>query len=91
MRMGKGDAIRIEPRHPRYDGTGGHWPEVEALIGCTIVRIGTSPDLDVEGGGLVLEYRTPEGKLEMIVFAFTEIGMWTEPSPTHHQGNEDGN
>ncbi|MBY6242849.1 hypothetical protein [Methylosinus sp. Sm6] len=52
------------------------------LIGATILRIGASPRyLDLEGGGLVIEYR-PNGQSEArrIVIQATELGMWLDDS-----------
>lgn len=48
------------------------------LIGAVILGIGTVPDpLDVDGGGLVVDYRPAKSKAtKRIVFAFNERGMW---------------
>lgn len=47
------------------------------LAGADIVRIGSPPTGEVEGGGLILDYRE-KGSVEIrrAVFAFTELGMW---------------
>ena len=47
------------------------------LIGASIVRLGTVPDMDAEGGGLVIDY-TPLGSAEekRVVFEFSDVGMW---------------
>lgn len=50
------------------------------LEGATILQFGAAhPDADVEGGGLVIDYR-PKGawRKKRVVFAFTELGMWVE-------------
>ena len=51
------------------------------LIGASIVRLGTIPSLDAEGGGLVIDY-TPLGSTEehRAVFEFSDVGMWVHSS-----------
>ena len=72
-------ALQIEPRLPRFNGKGAHAPQFEELAGATLVRIGTSPDLDVEGGGLVIECRKPGNDACIhIVLGFNEVGMWIQ-------------
>lgn len=51
---------------------------LEKLSGATIIRIGTTENGLVEGGGLLIDYRAKNGNLYRIVFGFTERGMWVE-------------
>ena len=50
---------------------------LQRMIGATIVRIGAPDDADLDGGGLVIDYR-PAGSTEVwrAVLAFHEAGMW---------------
>jgi hypothetical protein len=47
------------------------------MAGATIVRIGSIEDADLEGGGLVIDYK-PRGVsgARRVVFAFNELGLW---------------
>ena len=50
-----------------------------AMAGVTIVRIGTTDNADIEGGGFVIDYMPRDGKeTRRVVFAFNENGMWVE-------------
>ncbi len=53
--------------------------ELAALIGATILRIGTTSPGVFEGGGLIIDY-VPRGITECyrLVLAFSERGMWVE-------------
>jgi hypothetical protein len=54
-------------------------PVPEGLAGATIVNFGTIPPggPEVEGGGLVIDYRRPESeRTRRVVFAFDEASMW---------------
>ena len=66
---------KIEPRLPRYDGLGEYSPELAALAGATIVRIGCSPK--AKGGGLIIEYRRG-GACHYLTLGFSELGLWVE-------------
>ena len=47
------------------------------MVGAQIIKIGSAPDrLEIEGGGLVVEYRPVGGKARRVIFAFNENGMW---------------
>jgi hypothetical protein len=48
------------------------------MAGATIVRIGTIPGRDIEGGGLVIDYAPIGGGSKRCVLAFNELGMWIE-------------
>lgn len=49
------------------------------LTGATIVRFGTVPSEEVEGGGLVIDYKpTGSDEAKRIVFGFNELGMWVD-------------
>ena len=52
----------------------------EKILGAEIRKFGTVPkELDVEGGGLSIEYiPTGEKELRRIIFAFNELGLWVE-------------
>ena len=49
------------------------------LRGATIIKIGTTNDVDLEGGGLLIDY-IPRGDtaIRRVVFAFNERGLWQE-------------
>lgn len=50
-----------------------------SLIGATIIDFGTLPQSDSDGGGLVIDYRTPESSQVMrLELAFNELGMWVD-------------
>ena len=71
-------SLAIEPHMPQFRSRGAHSPEFEALAGATIVRIGTVPELRLEGGGLVIEYRRPGEPSRTLKLAFNECGMWID-------------
>lgn len=55
-------------------------PEFERLSGATILRIGRPLELDVEGGGLAIEFcQQGSDRVELLVLAFNELGFWLEP------------
>jgi hypothetical protein len=68
--------LSIEPRLPRYNGRGEYCPLFSRLAGARILRIGTSPDCDVEGGGLAVEVQFRSGEREVVLFAFNDEGLW---------------
>jgi hypothetical protein len=47
------------------------------MAGAIIIRIGSIEDADLEGGGLVVDYK-PRGAngTVRVVFAFNELGLW---------------
>jgi hypothetical protein len=49
------------------------------MVGATIIRMGTIPDLEVEGGGLVIDYK-PRGSrcAKRVVFGFNDVALWIE-------------
>lgn len=56
-----------------------HGSRPDDLTGATIVRFGTIPGDDVEGGGLVIDYMPiGSGEAKRIVFGFNDEGMWVE-------------
>jgi hypothetical protein len=59
-------------------------PIPSRLRGATIVDIGAAPvEMEIEGGGLVIDYRAAESsKIQRLVLAFTELGMWIERETT---------
>lgn len=48
------------------------------LVGAEIIAIGTTTPGLIEGGGLIIDYRRPDGLLERVVLAFSDRGMWIE-------------
>jgi hypothetical protein len=55
--------VEVVPRLPDYFevGRGGKVPN--DLIGAVVVRFGTLPvDGELEGGGLIIDYRAPESE-----------------------------
>ena len=58
---------------------GRHEKYPDDMIGATIISIGTIPDGNIDGGGLIIDYR-PSGSnaTKRVVFAFCETGMWVE-------------
>jgi hypothetical protein len=53
--------------------------EMRQLRGARIVQIGSTNDLILEGGGLLIDY-IPSGRraVHRAVFAFNERGLWQE-------------
>lgn len=49
----------------------------DGIEGSTIVRFGTIPGTDIDGGGLVIDYLPREAKgMKRAIFAMSEEGMW---------------
>ncbi len=80
---------RISPRLAGHAGHAGYELEEipDRLVGATILQFGTIDQDDLpagitepEGrGGLVIEFQPADGSPpRRIVFAFTELGMWTD-------------
>ncbi len=63
------------PRLPSFFGD--EQPVPSDMEGATIISFGMPVGLEEppEGGGLVIDYRTPEGNLIRAVFAFSDVGM----------------
>ena len=59
----------------RHRGCGDEFPV--GIIGAKIVKFGQPEEGDFEGGGLAIEF-IPDGEIEskIVIFAFTELGMW---------------
>jgi hypothetical protein len=68
----------IEARFPSYFETKPNSPQLEEMIGATILAIG-APDCgeELEGGGFAIRYRLPDGSEKTLLVAFNELGMWT--------------
>ena len=50
-----------------------------AMVGCRIIRIGSTDEDGIEGGGLIIDYVPPNSDRTLrAVFGFTELGMWIE-------------
>ena len=48
------------------------------MRGATIVRIGSTDEEGIEGGGLLIDYVPANGhQVRRAVFAFNELGLWT--------------
>lgn len=71
-------ALQIEPKLPQDNRRGEHSPELEALWGSKILRIGWPPELDLSGGGLAIEYENADGQRRTLLLAFSELGLWVE-------------
>lgn len=52
---------------------------LRGMAGATIVRIGSTGEDGIEGGGLIIDYR-PLGSsvVKRAIFAFNESGLWLE-------------
>ena len=49
------------------------------MAGATIVRIGSTDQDGIEGGGLIIDYRPVDSNANRrVVFAFNESGLWME-------------
>jgi len=49
------------------------------MVGATIVRIGSTEEDGIEGGGLIIDYRPADSNaIKRVVFAFNESGLWSE-------------
>ena len=73
--------IEILPYLPSYFGRGEEEDaaKLQDLVGATIVRIGTPAKLDLDGGGLAIEYRRVGDEVNrVLLMGFNEIGMWIE-------------
>jgi hypothetical protein len=60
-----------------FHGPSGQESIFRRLPGAKILRIGSTNERGIEGGGLILDYEL-NGKSHRLVFAFTELGMWVE-------------
>ena len=60
------------------------------LIGARIVNFGTG-HVDVEGGGLIIDYVPAEAasRVERVVFAFNGHGMWIKWSSNRGSNQDD--
>lgn len=71
-------SAQVIPRLPDWRdpaGAGEHVPT--DLVGATILCFGAAPpECGIEGGGLVIDYRSAEGVVRRLVLAFNELGMW---------------
>jgi hypothetical protein len=51
----------------------------EGIEGSRILRFGAAPQhLQVDGGGLVIDFEKANGSRRRVVLAFSEMGMWIE-------------
>jgi hypothetical protein len=86
---------RVEALIPRLPNSFNPDQEREVpsdLIGATIVAVGTI-DEDIEGGGLVLDYRPnarDRNQMCRLVLAFNELGMWVHRKATLDADQECG-
>jgi hypothetical protein len=76
-------AYQIIPNLPDYfhPESGDKFPA--DLIGAEIVRLGTTKEAHVEGGGLVIDYK-PNGsqKIQRLHLAFNDLGVWIHRQST---------
>jgi hypothetical protein len=50
-----------------------------AMAGAEIIRIGSTDEDGIEGGGLILDYRRSGfDTVNRVIFAFNESGLWVE-------------
>jgi hypothetical protein len=53
--------------------------QLRQLRGATIVRIGSTNDAKIEGGGLLIDYvPANDTRVRRAVFAFNDLGLWME-------------
>jgi hypothetical protein len=49
----------------------------QELAGATIVTIGTAPEAQIEGGGLIIDYRLAgQTQVHRLVLGLNDLGMW---------------
>lgn len=71
-------AVQIEPKLPSYFGAEDS-PALEALVGATIIKAGVPKrsGKELPCDRFAIEYRRHGSKVsEVIVFEFSEIGLW---------------
>jgi hypothetical protein len=52
---------------------------LRAMAGARIVRIGSTDEGDLEGGGLIIDYLPAGGDgVRRVIFSFNERGLWVE-------------
>jgi hypothetical protein len=69
--------LPVVPRLPNYRGSAYGKAVPRELRGAEIMRFGTVDEVDLEGGGLVIDYRTKNSATtKRIVLSFNELGMW---------------
>lgn len=69
----------VVPRLPSVFQSQPGEPVPRELVGATVVAIGTIPGIrHLEGGGLVIDFRTKANRDHRMVLAFNETGMWIE-------------
>lgn len=72
--------LKVTPLLPQaISGPAGGEAVLQRMSGATIVRIGAPEGAELDGGGLVIDYR-PAGSQEVwrVALAFHEAGMWVE-------------
>ena len=72
--------LKVTPLLPQaIAGPAGGEAVLQRMRGATIVRIGAAEGAELDGGGLIVDYR-PAGSAEVwrAVLAFHEGGMWVE-------------
>jgi hypothetical protein len=71
-------ALNVVEALPGYfHGPAGDEAVFRRLAGASIIRIGSTSDESIEGGGLILDYAIG-GEPYRLVFGFSELGMWIE-------------
>jgi len=52
---------------------------LRGMAGGTIIKIGSTTEEGIEGGGLIIDYRRAGSSVvERAVFAFNDSGLWVE-------------
>jgi hypothetical protein len=62
--------------HALYAPEGGE-ALLQEMAGASIVRIGSTDEDGIEGGGLLIDYSLPHSaEIKRVVFAFNDGGLW---------------
>jgi hypothetical protein len=52
---------------------------LRAMAGARIVRIGSTDEGNLEGGGLIIDYVPADSEVtRRVIFSFNELGLWVE-------------
>jgi hypothetical protein len=70
-------ALQIEPELPSFFGDGDYSPELAALAGATILRIGSPKDNAERPCTLAIEFRRAgKDRSEVVMLRFNDLGLW---------------
>jgi hypothetical protein len=65
----------IEALPDFFQGPSGGEVVLQRLAGARIIRVGSTTEEKIEGGGLIIDYELSAREYRLI-FAFSELGMW---------------